>query len=807
MRQRIQRDLIVALRSLRRSPTFTTATIIILALGIGMSAAMFTIYKELLVDRLPIADQDHVVIMHPLDRGGTHLDIPYSYLNDIRRDSAVFKSVAGVYHMTALPNPYLDGSESINLTTSFVTANFFATLGAQPFAGRLIRGEDGDRGAIETIVLSYQTWQRRYGGSAGIVGKTLTEPYSRAPVRIVGVAPPAFTYPVGTEAWRILPSDFTAQVDIVARIRNDASPADARTALNALMQRLNPFGTEPRADAQFIPIADTEVKTFTETVIGNARATVLGVTLAVALLLLIACTNVGGLVLVRLAARHREVAVRRAIGAGFGDVARMFVIENLMLGLSGGIAGLIVAALLLRGLAFFAPATLTRLDLLRSVGAPIALTGGVAVLAMVLFGVAPSFAAARVDSYAALRSDSRTGSDGKARRRTRRMLVAAQLALAVVLVAGAGLLVRTVQRLQSMDLGYNPEHISLLSFTGPKSVFVPPERAAEIAQGLLHRIESLPGVVAATPVENEPFKGVSLFITKVMPAEQPVLDGDKRPYVPFEFVGPDYFKTFRIPVLRGRSFTAADNRGAARVAIVNEALAAQLWPNEDAVGKQLRVVHDTGAPATVIGIAQNTHFRELRDAGPVIYRDWEQADFFWTGRFAVRTAQPLAALLPALRRTASELDSGLSIWQSETMDELIDGPLTQPRLSALLLAAFGLVALLVSAIGLYGLMATAVRQQTRDIGVRVALGATSRDVRRLILGEALWVVAIGAAAGLVIAVLTTRLLASQLFGVTPNDPGSLFGACVLLVATGVAAAYLPAWHAARIDPIEALRAE
>jgi putative ABC transport system permease protein len=803
--QHLRRDLVVALRSLRRSPTFTIATIVILALGIGMSAAMFTIYKGLLVDRLPIADQEHVVIMHPLDRTGTHLDVPRYYLKEIARDSTTFKAAAGIYHLGALPTPFLSGSETISLSTALVTPNFFATLGMRPVAGRLIRDADGDVGATRTIVLSYQTWQRRYGGSTKIIGQTLTLPYGGTPLRIVGVAPAGFTYPSGSDAWQVMPSDFTLQVDIVARIANNATVATARAALNALIQRMNPFGAEPIPNAKFVPMADVTVATFADTVVGNARATVIGVTLAVALLLVIACTNVGGLVLVRLAARQREVAVRRAIGAAFSDVVQLFVIENVVLGLAGAIAGAIVAALLIRGLTIMAPLSSTRLELLQNAGAPFAATAAVALVALILFGIAPSFAAARVDSYTALRSDSRAGSDGKGRRRARRILVASQLALAVVLVAGAALLVRTVQRLESIDLGYNPEHLSLLSFIGPQSAFAAGQRTT--GKALLARIESVPGVVAATPLETEPFKGVSSFIMRVQPVTEAPSEGERRPFVPFEFVGPNYFRALGVQILRGRSFTQNDREGSARVVIVNEALAKALWPNEDAIGKQLRVVFDTSTPPTVIAVVQNTHFRELRDVGPVIYFDWEQAEAFWNGYLAVRTTRPLSAMMPAFRRATTEVNPSLSIWQTKTMDELLDRPLTQPRLSALLLTAFGVVALLVSAIGLYGLMATAVRQQTRDIGVRVALGASARDVRRLILGEAMWVIGVGAAAGLLIAVVATRLLASQLFGVSPSDPRSLLGAGALLVLAGIAAAYLPARRAARIDPVDALRAE
>jgi putative ABC transport system permease protein len=806
MHQRLRGDLVVALRSLRRSPAFTIATIVILALGIGMSAAMFTIYKGLLVDRLPIADQDHVVIMHPLDRSGSGLDAPFPYLATIRQDSAMFRSVAGVYHLGPTPNPFLRRGSPVSFVTSQVSSTFFTTLGVRPVIGRLIRQEDDAVGATPTIVLSYQAWMKRFGGDPAVVGQTLDDPYTEKPARIVGVAPPGFAYPSATEVWLVVASDFGGQVDIVARIAPGATPQNARDELYRLTQRINPFQNS-NAISKFIPIFGVSVRTFAETSVGSARPAVVGITLAVALLLIIACANVGGLVLVRLAARHREVAVRRAIGASFRDVVQLFAIENLVLGIAGGSAGVAVAAVILRGMLVIAPASLTRLELLHGVGAPVVVTTGVALLAMLLFGMAPSFVAARVDSYTVLRSDSRAGSGGIAKRRTRRILVASQLALAVVLIAGAALLVRTLQRLQSMDLGYDPEHLSLLSFIGPVSTFSSSTRNMELARQLVDRIETLPGVVAATPVETEPFKGLSSFIMKLAASEHASADDGSQPFVPWEFVGPDYFQTFRIPILRGRSFAHTDTRGAARVVVVNESLARQLWPNQDPLGKHVRIVYDTTGTWTVVGIAQDTHFRELRDVEPIIYFDWDQQQPFWNGFIAVRTTRSLAAMLPAFQRATTEINPTISIWNTSTMDDLLDGPLTEPRLSALLLTAFGVIALLVSAIGLYGLMATAVRQQTRDIGVRVALGATARDVRRLVLREALWVIIAGAIAGLMIAFAATRLLASQLFGVGAGDPRSLLGACVVLIATGFIAAYLPARRAGRIDPMEALRAE
>jgi predicted permease len=699
--ERFQRDVTVALRSLRRSPTFAITTILVLALGIGMSTAMFSVYKTMLVERLPVVDQERLVVMHPLDRTGAHLDVPYYYLDVIRRDSSMFRAVGGIFHLGAIPAPYGDADQSMNMVTGVVSPNLFTVLGTRPFLGRLIREEDGRPGAERVIVLAYAAWRKRFAGDPNVVGRTLIEPATQTPGRIVGVAPPGFAYPVGADAWISVTPDFTAQVDVVARIRPGMSPEAARAELLALMKRVNPFTNDPneKALARDVPIAGVEARTFADTVVGDARSTVVALTLAVGLLLLIACANVGSLVLVRLTGRQREIAVRRAIGASFRDVVHLFVIENAILGIAGGFGGLLVAVVLLRSLAVVAPLSLSRLDAVEHAGAPLATTTAVAIVAMLLFSLVPSAVSARVDSSTVLRSDSRAGS-GRAKRRARALLVASQLALAVVLLAGTALLTTTLARLQTMDLGFHTEHLSILSFTGPPGVFQR-EKVMAVAKGLLERIQRQPGVIAATPVESMPFKGQSLFIMKVARSDAPASGDESRPFTPFEFVGPDYFRTFRIPIRRGRGFQTTDTRGGPNVVIINETLAKQLWPNEDPIGKQLRNIY-AATVWTVVGVAANTHFRELRDVGPVVYFDWEQAEPFWNGFVAVHTARPIADVLPALRQATKDYDASISIWDSATMDDLLDAPLAQPRLGALVLGAFSAVALLVSVVGLYG---------------------------------------------------------------------------------------------------------
>jgi putative ABC transport system permease protein len=800
----IWRDIRLALRSLRRSPTFTATTIAILALGIGMSVAMFTVYKTVLIDRLPVVAQDRLVVMHPVDRRGTHLDAPYPYLAIMARDSALLRGVAGVYHLGAQPGPFMSGTTSIQLASADASANFFDVFGMRPAVGRLFRAADGQKGASLVMVLSYAAWRRQFGGDPAAIGRTLIVPYTQQHVRIVGVAPPGFEYPNGVDAWvQILP-DFTAQVDIIARLAPGVSIDAARAGLLTLTQRENPFLLE--APWKPIPIDGATAQPFTDTVLGNSRPAIVALTLAVALLLVIACINVGNLVLVRLLGRNREIAVRRAIGASYADVARLIGVESALLGVAGGVLGLLTAIVVVRVVSVLAPAQLPRADALGAAGAPFGAAAAVTLFAMLSFGLLPSLIGSRVSSYAVLRSDTRTGTGGKSRRRVRRWLVASQMALAVMMLTGAALLVRTLVRLQSIDLGYTPDHVSMLSFTGPKSALATPQQIFDVGKALVARIEATPGVVAATPIESAPFRGQSFYIMPVAPAEEAASERARRPFLPFEFVGPDYFRTFDIPIHRGRGFTASDTRSSAKVVVISETLAKELWANEDAIGK--RLVNPKASDIwTVVGIASDTHLRELKNGGPVTYFDWDQIEPFWNGFVAVRTTSSLSAALPAIRTAMRDANPNLVLFDAQTMDHLLAVPLAQPRLSALLLTGFSLVALLLSAIGLYGVMSSAVRLQTRDIGVRVALGATPRDVRRLVLGDAIQVVAAGALTGVVGAVVAGRLLASQLFGVSPIDPVSIGAAAAALLAIGVSAAYVPARRATRIDPVEALRAE
>ena len=806
-------DVRVALRGFRRTPGFPIAVVLILALGIGVAAAMFTVCKTVLLDRLPIADQDRVVIMHPLDRSGKNLDVPLTYLPEIARDSALVQSVAGVSHLT-YTLPFMDGNEVVVLTLAAASANYFDMLGIRPLLGRPLRPEDERAGAPLVLVLSYAAWHRRFGGDPSVVGRSIVwPPNTRA--RIVGVAPKGFDYPSGTDAWRAFPPQASGeQVDIVARLPRHVTISAARQGLFALTQRLNPFGTVPPAFGQqdSWKISDVKAQSFADTVFGASRPPIVALSIAAALLLLITCVNVGNLSLVRLLGRTREVAVRRAVGAGAIDVVRLFAVENAILAMIGGSLGFVTAAGALQLVRTTAPPELPRIDALGSLSGPIAVAVGITLFALLLFGVVPSFVALRIHAYAVLRSDSRSGVESRTGGRARKWLVAVQIALAVVMLDCAGLLVRTLGQLESVDLGYHPDHLSILAFTAsPGGAIVLPSGVTfgDLGRQLVTRLEATPGVVAATPILHEPFIGQSFFISKLARVEQAAPEREQNPFTSYEFGGADYFRTLAIPVLHGRGFSTSDIGGSEQVVVVNENLARQFWPNESAIGK--RLVSMAGATGnktyTVIGVVSDTRFRELRNGGSVAYFAWEQVGNFFPGFVAIRTTRPLAEILPTLRSASRDVNERLLVWKAQTMDQLLDAPLAQPRLSALLLTGFSMAALLLSAIGLYGVIAAGVRRQTHEIGVRMALGAMPSAILRLVLGQVYGVVGLGLVAGLATALTTSRLLQSLLFQVSPIDPLTLAGVAVLLLVVAALAAYFPSSRAARIDPVEALRVE
>jgi predicted permease len=793
LNDRIVQDARVALRALRRNPTFTVSAVVILGLAIGMAAAMWTVFNAVVLRTLPVRDQNEIIALHAFDQSGTDISLSRSHFDQLRDESRTMRDVAGFAHWGAIAAPLVGQSgQAVVLASSLVTGNFFGVLGARPALGRFLQPSDDVQGAAPVMVISFSTWQRQFGGDPAVIGQVLTDPGAQITYSIVGVAPPGLDYPAGVDCWIATALHGRPFLIVFGRLAPGYSMAAARSE----------FASFAREEAIFHPVR-FEATTLATAVVGNVKPVLVALTGAVGLLLLIACVNVGTLLLMRAAMRSRELAVRGALGATYSAIVRLLLTESALLGLGGGLLGLACAEMLRRTLVALAPTQLPRVDVVKTSGLPVGVAAAVSVLAVLLFGVVPAFVAVRRNPASPTRLDARGGTDSRQRRRVRHGLVAAQIALAVVMLAGAGLLGRTLQRLEQLDLGYTAGHLSILELSIPWTKYDSMPSILRLYDAIGPRLSSVPGVVSATPVLIPPFLGLSVWIGS-WEAEGHTAESDQALAAPFEVGDAQYFRTFGIPIRRGRGFLETDRENAPEVAVVSETMARQLWPGQDPIGQRLRPRNDP-VWRTVVGVAGDIRIRSLRDANPSVYLPYHQ--FNWQGFIAIRTSGDLATVLPAIRRAVSDADPSVGLWRARTMDQFLDAPLAQPRMSALLMSGFGLVALLLSAIGLYGVMASAVREQTRELGVRMALGASPKRLLRDVLRRAMGVSAAGTAVGLAAAVLVSRFTQSLLFEVGPNDPVALLGACTLLLVIALIAAYVPARLASRVDPARALQSD
>jgi len=800
---RLVQDVRLAFRGLRRTPTFTISAVLILGVGIGMAVAMWTVFNAMLLRRLPLQDPDRVVMPHVFDRAGVDLAISVADVDQFRRESRTMRAIAGYGHGGAVLFPMVDGDQPIPLYGSQVQSQFFEVLGVKPVLGRLMG--PGDDSSSHVIVLSYDAWQRHFGGDPAVIGRHFRQTMEEVTYTVIGVAPPGIDFPAGTDYWRPVP--WYQAENVVARLAPGATPAMARDEFRAFAEQSARTGEGSGHKKTSVILGGSDIMTFDTMVIGNVRP-VLGLLLAaVGLLLLIVCINVGNLLLLRAAARSREIAVRRALGATYHDIVRHLVVESGLLAASGGALGFIVAEVARRALVAAAPSQVPRLDALRVSGAPVGAAGAVVLVSVILFGVVPALIAVRRNPSSPLRLDTRSGASTRQRRNLRQVLVGSQVALALILLAGAALLARSLERLQSIDLGFRADHLSVIGVAAPFSKYGPPEGLFQLWEQIEPRLRAVPGVTAVTPTAIYPLIGPNFFLAVWQTDTQSPEEIAGSPLIAYDGIGADYFRVLGVPMLRGRAFLDTDREHSQPVAIVSATVARRYWPGQDPIGKRIKM-QDTvwdKTYRTVVGVVGDTHWRSFRQATPMIYLPYQQS--FWQGFVALRTTSRLASVLPAIRRVVSDVDPDVMVSDPHTMDDYLAKPLAQPRMSALLLSTFGLVALALAAIGLFGLMASAVREQTRDIGIRMALGATPGQVRGEVLRRAMAVSLGGAAVGILGALVASRVIASLLFQVSPTDPVALVGACGVLLIVALIAAYLPARHASQVDPARALQAE
>ncbi|HET6679809.1 MAG TPA: ABC transporter permease [Gemmatimonadaceae bacterium] len=800
----------LGLRSLARAPGFSAMAVAILAIGIGLSTSVFAVADALLLRQLPVREQDRLVTLWGEKRDGSidHWPLDLRSTEEFARESRAVQQVAYVAYEGAWPVAIRDGDRLTRLRRALVSGNFFTVLGTRPVIGRALRQDDNVVGAAPVAVISSAIWQSRFGGDPTVIGRRIVADEFNLAYTIVGVMPQGLEYPVGADFWapyvpaRLTAADDTTAytaLDIVGRLAPTASIENARNELTTHFSRdgTSAMSRELRGVAHELP----------EVVLGDARPAVLVFTAAAVLLLLIACMNVANLLLVRGLARTREIAIRLALGASRSRIVAQLVGENVVLALAGGVLGVGVSALAVRGFLWFAPADIPLLGRVRLDATVLAAAFVLTTVATLLFGIAPAFLSARANANEMLRSGARQ-SAGRGARRGREALVAAQVALAVLMLSAATLIGRSFVKLQREDLAFDASHLIVAELAIRYDRFTTPASQLPLVREVVEELRVTPGVQGVSPVVAVPFSGTGGWTGRARTEGQSAEDAAGNPMFNMDVVGPDYFTTFGLQARRGRVFTDEDRNGAEPVVVVSEGTARRYWPGADPVGKRLLTGATAADEFTVVGVVADTRYRSLRDAMASVYFPLAQSRFpFAPTRLAIRAAGAPADLVPTIRRVIDRTTPGVRLASAAPFESYMRGPLAQPRLNSMLLVTFAVVAVALAAMGLFGVMATTVRQRAHEFGVRMALGATPARIRTMVLGRGLAITCAGVSVGVIASLLATRALSALLYGVSAVDPLTFIGVAICLTIIALLATFIPARFGAHVDPASALRAD
>lgn len=816
--EHLRHDVRVGIRSLRRNRTFTIVTACTLSLGVALNATVFSVVDAALLRPLPYADPERLVTIANAPPGGGSGFVSPAEVIDYRRLTTTVAQVALVQTF----NANVTGGERPDRTDAAgVSPNFFALLGVPPFLGRTFVPADERPGFTEIAVISYGLWQRAFGASPGAIGRTMRlddDDYT-----IVGVMPPSFTHPglrpgAPIEIW--LPAGFAGAPwpttsthamrlgEAVARLRAGATVADAQHDFDRINRTLVSTYPTDYASGDSWTITVRPLRTMMAGDNGRALALLLG---AVALVLLVTCANVSSMAVARGSARRAEMAVRAAMGAVPRQLARTLLVEHLLL---AGMAGVLAVLLTFAGVGAaraLAPVTLPGRDAITVDGRVLAFALAATVLVGLLVGALPSLTGARTPLAAIMRTEARSAV-GRSGGRTRRLLMTVEIALAVVLLAGAGLLARSFWKLHQVELGFEPADVAMAEVTvslpndRTKGAYVNPAARARYYDEILRAVRAIPGVESAAGSSSVPLRDE--LNEMVLAVEgRPPLSRAEAPRALQRAVSADYFAVMKTPIVRGRAFTEQDRMGAPPVAVVSETMARRLFTDEDPIGKRFKPAPVNGpAPwITIVGVARDARLRAVNEPpGNEIYLSMAQSPRV-TMAILLRARRDAGAVAAQIPRAVHGVDPNQPVYHVQEMSDVVSVATAERRFAALLLAVFAALSLGLSAIGVYGLVAQSVAERRREMGLRMALGATPAGVHGLVLREAFGLALVGLGLGMGLALALTRLLENQLYGVSVRDPLVLgaIGPTLLLVA--FVAAYLPARTAARLDPVEALR--
>jgi predicted permease len=808
-------DLLHACRSLWRSKGFTLAAVLTLALGIAGTTVMFALIQGVLLRPLPVRDQDRLILAWREAPTSASAQYPFGNtdIESLGRASQLLERVAGVTRNGVSRNVMTAGGTASYVNVGLVTGSFFDTLGVEARIGRALTAADDDAGVEDVIVISSGLWQRRFGSAAGVIGRRVA--IGEQPFTIVGVMPPDLDYPTGVEVWQTTSSVPTTgpfgdaarrEVNLLARLRPGVSLEQATSEIIAINQQLQSGAPSDSTDylrRGFVPV----VRPFVNVVVGDIRLTMMALLAAVGLVLLIASANVANLLLMRGEARRGELAVRVALGAARGRIVRQVLAESVVLAVAAGVVGFAVSAWVLPVLLTLVPDGLPRVESVRVDEVVIAFAIAVTFLAALLAGLTPGLLSARVDLMTVLRGTT-SAVTSKSSSSGRRLLVVAQVSLAVTVLAGAGLLIRSVLNLHAIDLGLSAERLVLVDLHVPASKYAERARREQFLDVAVAQLEGVPAIAATTPVNMPPFTDRGWDVPRVTAEGQSADVAMTNPALNLESIHPNYFSTFEVPILQGRSFSRADRPGSPRVAIVSADAASRLWPGADPIGKRVKMggPDSTAGWLEVVGVAAVTHYRTVTTSRPTLYLP--AAQFQMTApMLVVRSTASLDLVASVVNDRMRAVDPAVQVMRVAPFAELLERPLARPTFSAVLLGLFAVFALLLASVGLYAVMSAYVRQREREIALRLALGATVQRVRRLVLTEVLKLAGAGAALGAGGAIAATQTLRSMLFEISPWDPLSLAGAAGLLVAATALASYGPLRRAEQADVITALRSQ
>jgi len=803
------KDLRFAFRTFGRSPAFTVAAVLCLALSIGASTAVFSILHAALLRGLPYQDPEKIVMIWNqfLGDGTPKLEFSDDEFLELRERATAFSEITatrpGLFNLTGSGDPEL-------VVGVRVSANLFRLLGVTPALGRGFLPEEEQTGQERVVVLSHALWQRRFGSDPRVVGQKLV--IDGQPFLMIGVMPRDFYFRrKGRDLWMPLAIDRGALaprddrwMEVYARLQPGVTLERARADLAGVatqFQQDHPEAYPPKSGYGITLVP------YREEVVGAIRPALLVLGAAVGLVLLIACANVANLLLARATTRDREVALRAALGAGRSGLIRQLLTESVLLAGVGGALGLLLAWWAVKVVVKIDPGRVPRLDEVSIDGRVLAFTLLISVLTGVIFGLVPALQAARADFANALKEGSK-GSAGAARQLARRMLVVFEVAVALVVLVGAGLMIQSYRQLQRVEPGFKTENLLTLELFLPASKYPEGKQWAAFFDQLLARLETLPEVRSVAAVNAVPL-GVVQWVGEVEVEGRPPAPGQLNPSAAWRVNSPDYFATMGIPLLAGRGFSDRDDERAVPVVIVDRTVARNLWRGQDPIGKRLKMVGQEAPEMwrTVVGVVG-----DVRHEGPetvsreqiyVPYKQFPQIFMY----LILRTRSDPVAVTAAARRAVREVDRNQAVYRVETMAEKFARAMAWRRFYTLLLGAFATVALVLALIGVYSVMAYSVAQRTRELGIRMALGARRRSVVKLVVGQAVRLALLGVGIGLAAAAGLARVVSSLLYGVTATDLATFAGASLLLTALAALASYLPANRASRIDPMVTLRLE